>query len=213
MRELAFPRTLVFATFTLAAALATGTAQAETPATPATGTAQAETPATPAAPAVTATAAPAAPPPMYRAPLGYANQDDPPDVEYPPEMRSRSTGMIAGGVLLLSFGLVGIVAGSAMVGAHVPTDDNNNVPTPCFDRFDCGGLERDTQQQVVLKPGLKTAGIATLVGSGVAMAAGIPLLVIGAKKVPVLDDAAARAAKLTPTLRVGSAGATLTWQF
>jgi hypothetical protein len=196
MLELAFPRTLLFSTLTLAATLATGTAQAETPTTP-------------DAPAVTATMAPAAPPPAYRAPLGYANPEDPPDVDYPPEMRSRSTGMIAGGVLLLSFGMVGVIAGSAMVSAHEPVQETDS---PCVDPGFCG-TEVSSAAQVVLKPGLRTAGIATLVGSAVAMSAGIPLLIIGAKKVPVLDDAAAKAAKLTPTLRVGAGSATVTWQF
>ncbi|MEO5726691.1 MAG: hypothetical protein ABI134_22615 [Byssovorax sp.] len=197
MLELAFPRTLTFATLTLAASLATGTAQAEPPATT-------------AAPAVTATMAPAAPPPVYQAPLGYTNSEAPPDVEYPPEMRVRSSGMIAGGALLLSFGLVGLIAGSAMVSAHEPIDDRND--SPCFTSRECEFIEQNTPR-VVLKPGLRTAGIATLVGSAVAMGAGIPLLMIGAKKVPVLDDDAARAAKLLPTLRVGAASATLTWQF
>ncbi len=196
MLELAFPRTLTFATLTLAASLATGTAQAEPPAAP-------------AAPAVTATMAPAAPPPVYQAPLGYTNPEDPPDVEYPPEMRTRSSSMVVGGTLLLSFGLVGLIAGSAMISAHEPVDENN-FPTRCLD---CGFDEQQNTPSVVLKPGFRTAGIATLVGSAVAMGAGIPLLMIGAKKVPVLDDDAARAAKLLPTLRVGAASATLTWQF
>ncbi len=197
MLELALPRTLMFATLTLAASLATDTARAEPPATP-------------AAPAVTATVAPAAQPPVYQAPLGSTNPEDPPDVEYPPEMRMRSSGMVAGGTLLLSFGLVGLIAGSAMVSAHEPRDDRGD--SPCFTASECDFNEQTTPS-VVLKPGFRAAGIATLVGSVVAMGAGIPLLMIGAKKVPVLDDDAARAAKLSPTLRVGAASATLTWQF
>jgi hypothetical protein len=197
MLELASFRTLTFSTLTLAAMLATGTAQAEPPSTP-------------AAPAVTATMAPAAPPPVYQAPLGYANPEDPPDVEYPPEMRMRSSGMVAGGTLLLSFGLVGLIAGSAMISAHEPTGNQND--SNCFTQIECEFLQQNPPS-AVLKPGFRTAGIATLVGSAVAMGAGIPLLMIGAKKVPVLDDDGARAAKLLPTLRVGAASATLTWQF
>lgn len=205
MIELAFPRALAASTLTLALSLAPCAARAEPPPPP-------------AAPAVTAPMAPAyAPPayplpayapPVYPSPFRYANADDPPDVEYPPEMRVRSSGMIAGGVLLLSFGLVGVVAGSAMVGAHVPKLRQDDIPS-CFDDI-CGGGFPQASSAVVLKPGMRTAGIATLVGSVVAMSAGIPLLVLGAKKVPVSDD---KAAKMTPTLRVGSAGATLTWQF
>ncbi len=200
MLSLASSRALVISTLTLALTLATETARAEPPAAP-------------AAPAVAAPVALAAPP-AYPPPLAYANADEAPDVEYPQEMRIRSSGMLAGGVLLLSFGLVGVVAGSAMIGAHEPTQDENDIP-PCFDdsgRGGCGGFTPGPIP-IVYKPGMRTAGIATLVGSAVSMGVGIPLIVLGAKKVPVLDDAAAKAAKLTPTLRVGSSGATLTWQF
>ena len=204
MIELAFPRALAASTLTLALTLAPSAARAEPPAAPAAPAAT-----TPMAPAYAPPAypLPAYPVSGYPSPLGYANAGNPPDVEYPPEMRVRSSGMIAGGVLLLSFGLVGVVAGSALVGAHEPKQDQNDFSN-CF-----GDICSPVSNQVVLKPGLRTAGIATLVGSVVAMGAGIPLLVIGAKKVPVSDDDAGKAANVTPTLRVGSAGATLTWQF
>ena len=61
-------------------------------------------------------------------------------------------------------------------------------------------------------PGLKTAGIVALVGSVAALGAGTVLVVYGAKSVP-LDGGATKAATLTPTVRVGPAGATLRWQF
>ena len=203
MLSLALPRALVISTLTLAVSLATETARAEQP----------QPSAAPAAPTAAAPMALAAPPPASPPPLGYANADDPPDVEYLPETRIRSSGLLAGGVLLLSLGLVGVVAGSSMIGAHEPTRDPNDIP-PCFDDTGsgCGGIPAFSSE-VVLKPGMRTAGIATLIGSAVSMGVGIPLIVLGAKRVPVLDDDAARAAKLTPTLRVGSSGATLTWQF
>jgi hypothetical protein len=201
MLSLALPRALVISTLTLAVTLATESARADSP----------EPPAAAAAPTALAPTALAAPPPASP-PLGYANADEPPDVEYPPEMRIRSSGLLAGGVLLVSFGLIGVVAGSSMIGAHEPTQDENDIP-PCFDDTGSGCGVPLGPTAIVYKPGMRTAGIATLVGSVVAMGAGIPLLVLGAKKVPVLDDDAAKAAKLTPTLRVGSSGATLTWQF
>ncbi len=204
MLSLAFSRALVISTLTLAVTLATEAAHAEPPAAPAA----------PAAPVPAPPVALAAPPPAYPPPLAYANADEPPDVEYPPEMRIRSSGLLAGGVLLVSFGLVGVVAGSAMIGAHEPTQDENDIP-PCFDDTGsgaCGGGFTGPIP-IVYKPGMRTAGIATLVGSAMSIGVGIPLIVLGAKKVPVLDDDAAKAAKLTPTVRVGSSGATLTWQF
>lgn len=133
---------------------------------------------------------------------------------YPEEVHMRSAGMVAGGVVLLSFGVVGLFAGSAMISAHEPTVDQ---PTTCFD---CGGLEDTTgggssASNLVLKPGFQPAGIATLIGSAVAIGAAIPLIVIGAKKVPYTDasPAAAKAAALAPTVRVGPASATVAWQF
>jgi hypothetical protein len=157
------------------------------------------------------------PPPGFE--LGYGS---PPPVqalpfeqqpEYPPETRMRSAGLVAGGVALLSFGMVGVFAGSSMVGAHEPT---SNTPTPntCID---CGFGSGSTSNasSVVLKPGFQTAGIVTLVGSVVAIGAAIPLIVIGAKKVPYADASspAAEAARLTPSLHVAPGSATVVWQF
>ncbi len=193
MLELGLPRALVISALTLSTTFAAGAAHAEPPAPP--------------------------PPPAAPIDLGYAA---PPGAalrfeqqpEYPPEMHARSTGMVAGGVVLLSFGVVGLFAGSAMIGAHEPTVDQPNTCLDCG--FEDGGGSRDTgSSSVVLKPGFQTAGIVTLIGSAVAVAAAIPLIVIGARKVPYTDAAspATTAAKLTPTLRIGAANATVLWQF
>jgi hypothetical protein len=130
---------------------------------------------------------------------------------YPAETQMRSAGLVAGGVVLLSLGMVGLIAGSAMVGAHEPTSIQSNS---CFDcSFDGSGTV--TTPPVILKPGFQSAGIGTLIGSVVAIGASIPLIVIGAKKVPYVDSAspAARAAKRTPSIGVGPGSATLVWQF
>ncbi len=185
MLELGFARALGISALALTTTFAAGAAQAQEPAPP-------------AAPAV----------PSYGfAPAAYAIPGAAsPDVEYPPEMRQRSTGMVAGGVVLMAFSLVGVIAGSAMVAAHEPTKEirNNNC-------FDCGFEDSSFTAPVVLKPGFQTAGIVTLVGSAVAMGTGITLLVIGAKKVPYDDGA--KAARVTPSLRVGLSGVTLGLQF
>lgn len=211
MLELDLRRAVILSTLTLATTFAAGAAQADPP--------------PPAALTPPAVQAPVAPPPLakplpFDSPrpgfdLGYsAPPIDPIPLEmqptYPPEMRSRSTGMIAGGVVLLSFGVVGVFAGSAMVAAHEPLPDNNS----CFDCSFADGVNTGAPK-LVLKPGMKTAGIVTLVGSLAAITASIPIIVIGAKKVPYADDAspAAKAARLAPSLHIGPATATLTWQF
>jgi hypothetical protein len=215
MLELGLRRALVISTLTLAATLAAGAARAEPPppAPPALPAAAPSSPPTAAPPA-----APTgfelgygSPPPAYGLPASYAiSPEQQPD--YPPETHMRSAGLVAGGVVLMSFGVVGLFAGSAMAGAHEPTGDQPNVCTDCS--FDGSGGSFSAPN-VKLKPGFATAGIGTLIGSVVAIGAAIPLIVIGARKVPYVDSAspAAKAAKLTPSVGVGPASATLLWQF
>jgi len=106
MLELGLRRALMISALVLTTTFAAGAAQAEQ-----------------AAPAVAPTAAGGYAPPSYSygAPLSYPPPGALLGAEYPPEMRQRSTGMVAGGVVLMSFGLVGLFAGSAMVAAHEPT--------------------------------------------------------------------------------------------
>jgi hypothetical protein len=151
-----------------------------------------------------------APPSGYGVPASYTISPEQ-QPTYPAETQMRSAGLVAGGVVLLSFGVVGLFAGSAMVGAHEPT---STQPNTCFDcNFDGSGSV--STPAAILKPGFKTAGIGTLIGSVVAIGASIPLIVLGARKVPVVDSAspAARAAKLTPSIGVGPGSATLVWKF
>ena len=189
MLELGLPRALVISALALTATFAAGAAQAQQPAPP-------------VAPAAIAPPSYGYAPPAYSTP-GASSLD----VEYPPEMRWRSTGMVAGGAVLLGFSFAGLIAGSAMVAAHEPTEEIRN--NGCFD---CG-FEGDNSftKPVVLKPGFQTAGIVTLVGSTVAMGTGIALMVIGSKKVPYGDGA--KAAWVTPSFRVGPTGATFSVQF
>jgi hypothetical protein len=196
MLELGLPRMLVISTLTLAATLVAGAAQAEPP--------------PPVLPA--AAVAPGfelgygSPPAAYGMPQSSAILPEQ-QPEYPPETQMRSAGLVAGGVVLLSFGVVGLVAGSALVGAHEPTGNQSNN---CFDcSFDGSGTGLASGPKVILKPGFEAAGIGTLIGSVVAIGASIPLIVIGARKVPYV----AKEAQLTPSIGVGPAGATLRWQF
>lgn len=145
------------------------------------------------------------PPPAYGLPQSDAILPEQ-QPEYPPETQMRSPGLVAGGVVLLSFGVVGLFAGSAMVGAHEPTGSQPNVCTDCS--FDGSG-GTFSAPSVKLKPGFAAAGIGTLIGSVVAIGVSIPLIVIGAKKVPHVT----KEARLTPSIGVGPASATLRWQF
>ncbi|MEP7119873.1 MAG: hypothetical protein ABJE95_03140 [Byssovorax sp.] len=213
MLELGLSRALVISTLTLAATLASGAAQAADPPPPVL---PAATPPEASSPPPAARPAGfdlgyAAPPPAYGPPASYGLLPEQ-QPEYPPEMQMRSPGLVAGGVVLLSFGVVGLFAGSALVSAHDPTSNQQNTCINCS--FDGSGGS-STTAGVVLKPGFQTAGIGTLIGSVVAIGAAIPLIAIGAKKVPYVNDASptTNAARLTPSIGIGPAGATVTWQF
>ena len=240
MLELRLPRALVITTLTLAATFAAGAAQAEPPLPPAPPAAAPPATERPAK-AGHVYAPPGYPEPHeetalgddsattpqtaprwdgrpaglelgYGAPASYAISPEQ-QPSFPPETHMRSVGLVAGGVVLLGFGMVGLFAGSSMVSAHEPTA---NQPNTCIDcNLDGSGSGIVRSPAVILKPGFQTAGIATLIGSVLAIGAAIPLVVIGAKKVPYADSAspAAKAAKLTPSIGVGPGSATLVWQF
>src|SRR5262249_54886668 len=110
-------------------------------------------------------------------------------------MKRRSPGMITAGIVLLSLGGAGVIAGSALVAAGSQT--HIDIP-PCVPEGPCEPI-------VMSDSGLKVGGITMIVVSTLALGAGIPLLVIGLKKVP--DRA------LAPTVRVGAGGASMRWQF
>jgi hypothetical protein len=212
MLDLGFPRALSISTLTIAALFAARTAHADPPAPPTLAVAPAAVPAD----APSKEQAPKWSGPSARFELGYGTQPPPPVPQtppyYPPETHMHSTPLVAGGVVLLSFGVVGVFAGSAMVGAHEPTGNGSSNCLSC--NFDGSGSSGGSSR-VVLKPGFQEAGIGTLIGSVVAIGAAIPMLVIGSKQVPYADSSspAAKAARLSPSLRVAPGSATLTWQF
>ncbi len=155
----------------------------------------------PASPGVTpAGATPAGPPPgAYAPPPGWS-----PSAALPPwypttpytPMKRRSPGMIGLGVVLVSLSTVGVIAGTALFVA------SNNaqpfLPTPC-----CGGRSEPSDPS-----GLKTPGIVSIAFGVAAMAAGLPLLIVGSQKVPDRGEAG-----FVPTVRVGAGGGTLGWRF
>lgn len=149
-------------------------------------------------PAPSSAAAPAgpgyAPPAGYGYPPGYA----PPGYGYPPpgayapyapqpgwtavvETERRSPKMMGLGIALMALGGTGIIIGSSMfaAGNHISYD-----AVPCFDGGDCGSFPSNDE-------GLKKGGIATLVVSVAAIAAGLPLTIVGAQRVPLKPAVAA----------------------
>ncbi len=107
--------------------------------------------------------------------------------------------MVAG-IVVGSVGAIGMIAGLSMASA---AEDQN-----------CDGILDRTCDEV--DEDKRTAGIVTaLVGLGL-VGAGLPLIIVGARKVPVEDGsptAPPPETALWPTLTVGLAGADLTWQF
>ena len=139
------------------------------------------------------------PPPGYGAPPGYYGAPPPgyayapaPGYSYGPPQpdltpkERRSSGMMAGGIVLLSAGGLGLIIGSTVA-----------LSAGCgFTVF--GGCNTDTSAQ--------SAGYGMMIGGVIAIAVGIPLLVYGAKKVPVKMDGA------PATAWIGAPGGT-GWQW
>jgi hypothetical protein len=112
-------------------------------------------------------------------------------MEAPPPLERRSTGMMVGGIVLLSAGGLAMVIGSSLA--------LNNGCT-AFDGFGCSS-NGDSQ----------TAGYGVLIGGAVALAVGIPLLIYGSKKVPVRAEAPTAP---SPSAWIGApGGAGWRWQF
>lgn len=110
-------------------------------------------------------------------------------------MERRSTGMMVGGVVLLSVGGLGLVIGSSLA-------LSSSASTTCDFRF--GGCSSSSG-------GSQTAGYGVLIGGAIAVAVGIPLLIYGAKKVPArAEDPTAP----SPSAWIGApGGAGWSWHF
>jgi hypothetical protein len=91
-------------------------------------------------------------------------------------MERRSSGMMTGGIVLISAGGLGIIIGSTVA---------LSAGSSCTFDF-TGSCTRDTSAQ--------TAGYGAMIGGIISLAVGIPLLVYGAKKVPARGDVPPRAA-------------------
>jgi hypothetical protein len=118
-------------------------------------------------------------PPGYPPYYGYGPYYGPPAGPPPPKFQRHNSGMMVGGVLLTLGGALGVLIGSA-----VATTASNQIPIYCNQ----GGFpticetRADTTQLGI--------GVATLITGFVAIGFGIPLWLIGGKRVPVKDKPA-----------------------
>ena len=154
------------------------------------------------------------PPPGYgQAPPGYGYP--PPGYGYPPPgyeaydtdgsqgppvtMKRRSVGMMVGGIVLVSAGAVVSTLGSLMFFSEQSVD----CACPSGGYCSCGDTGGDDGGAAAL-----------LIGGLLAIGGGIPLIVIGARKVPVIDPAAPpEPAPPQATLLVGPGSFTVRGQF
>lgn len=160
-----------------------------------------------------APAQPGYPPPGYAQPGGYPPEYGQPQFYYPPppmmgpppRMERRSKGMMAGGIVLIGVGALSLITGlvTYAVGSIGPYQSSN-----CYGSYNCGG-------SYVPDSGTRTAGIVLMVGGVAGLGVGIPLTVIGAKKVPVDPQTGEpkTEASTTPTLRIGPTNASLQFAF
>jgi hypothetical protein len=95
----------------------------------------------------------------------------------PPPTERKSTGMMIGGILLTTVGI-----GAVLVGSGLITTATNKIDVYCEGPSGPSVCEqRDDKTQAA-------AGWGLLVGGVVAIGAGVPLWIIGSKRVPVKTD-------------------------
>jgi hypothetical protein len=108
----------------------------------------------------------------------------PPPADTKPKMKRRSGGMMAGGIVALSLGTLGTLGGLAAMAL-------------CSDALDCniGGP------------------VVFTVVSGLVLAGGITLTVVGGKKVPVNEPPKTSKTTAVPVVTIGPGSAALRWAF
>jgi hypothetical protein len=121
-------------------------------------------------------------------------------------MKRKSMPMMVSGIVLTSAGVLGVLIGSAVVASA-----QNAVDVYCDGGFSGAYVcdQRDDEEQMAV-------GYGVMIGGAVAAAVGIPLWVIGAKKVPAADDPDKKQDKpsaMVPIVMVGPTSATLRWSF
>lgn len=155
-----------------------------------------------APPAGSAPAAAPAPPPPPGPPLGFERVQYPPATAYtyPPRPRPgprRNPTLAVSGIVLASVGVVTGIVGGAIFGATLPVGCE-------FGGGSSGSLDLRADERCQRDDTLLGASIGMMIGGGVAIAAGIPMIVVGARRGP---------APPTSGLRVGPGNAVFFGQF
>ncbi len=109
--------------------------------------------------------------PYYGAP--YSTETPAPPPPPPPPTKRANPAMMGIGIAMTSLGIVGVLSGLASFATA-----NNRIDIYCDGGFQCG--TRDDED-------LQVAGGVLMIVGGVFVAGGIPLWVIGAKRVPLKD--------------------------
>lgn len=120
-----------------------------------------------------------------------------------PELKERfSTPMMVVGISATGLGVIGIFAGAFLLSESESYND-------ClyYSGVDYGGCGTDEDKA--------TTGTVLLVVGGITAVLGIPLIVVGARKVPKTTpaDPTQPAVSLRPEVRIGSRSAALRWTF
>lgn len=146
-----------------------------------------------------------APPAYYPHPYGYYAPYAPPGyyggpgTGPVPELKERfSTPMMVVGISLTALGAIGIFAGAFMLGE---SESTNCVYYDAASYNECGPDED-----------LATSGAVLLVAGGITAVIGIPLIVVGARKVPKQNQDPTQIS-LRPDVLVGRRSAALRWSF
>lgn len=114
----------------------------------------------------------------------------------------RSRGMMIAGVVLTGVGAVSLVSGALMLSAANQTVD-------CT--YDNSGY---CYQTTYTDSGLQAAGAVFVVIGAASLAAGIPLWIVGSRRVPVTDPSGQQPVQaFVPELRVGAGSAKLRMAF
>ncbi len=128
----------------------------------------------------------------------------------PPRMERRSKGMMAGGIVLIGVGGLSLITGLAVyaiggVGSFKSCSSTSGNYSYNYNYNDCGWTA---------DKGTQAAGVALMVLGVAGLGVGIPLTVIGAKKVPVDPQAGEPPAAITtPMLHLGAGNASLDFAF
>lgn len=141
--------------------------------------------------------------PMYSPPGGGTSFDNPYFLVNPVPREPYNTKMMYAGI----FGTVGGVS-LLLIGSIVLASSRDRIDVYCDGPRLCGHLD-----DLVMK----NVGLVTMITGGLAGAAGVPLWILGSRKVVVRKKdekgPAAPRASAQPELRITGAGASLRWEF